>query len=43
MASLPIKSDSFNSNHCVGAAGEGRVYNRNSTDRAFLVVIENGS
>jgi hypothetical protein len=32
LASLPIKSDLLNSKHFVGAAGEGRIYNRDSID-----------
>jgi hypothetical protein len=43
LASLPFKSDLLNSKHFVGAAGEVRIYKRNSTDRAVLVVIEHGS
>jgi hypothetical protein len=43
LASLPIKSDSLSSQHSVGAAGEGRIYNRNSIDVAVWGVIEHGS
>ena len=39
LASLPIKSDSLNAKHFVGAAEEGRLNSTNSIDMAVLGVI----
>jgi hypothetical protein len=43
LANLPVKSDSLNAKHFFDAAGEGRIYDRNSIDMAALVVIEHWS